>query len=875
MNKSLLTALLLLIASVGFANHIKGGFFTYKYLGPGTQDPAKLRYQVTLTVYMSCTLNSGQLTSPINFTIFDAGTNQFLQNVSVPITQQYTLSKGKDEECITGNQAICYYTIVVYDLPSIELASNANGYTFSYQRCCRIDGVQNISGGSSTIGNSYSITIPGSAIGNNAQKNNSATFLINDTAVICDGSFFSYPLTAIDPDGDQLSYSFCGAWVGGSQSNATPATAAAPPYAEVPYAGGYSSSQPLGSGVTINPATGLISGIAPPAGNTGEYVVTVCVNEIRNGVVIATTRKELHIKVGNCRPTQATLNPEYITCDGYTLTFSNNTPNTEINSYFWDFGVGNSTIDTSNIAVPTFTYSDTGVYTLKLVVNRGQNCSDSTTARVKVFPGFFPGFTHSGICVTKPTQFTDTTKTIYGVVDTWRWDFGNLTTDADTSRLQNPSYTYTQTGSKRVNFIVTNSKGCIDTVTKDIEIIDRPPLKVAFKDTLICVGDRIPLSATGNGNFTWTPANTLTNANTPTPTAQPSATTTYIVNLDDNGCKNSDSVRVRVVSFVSLQARGDTTICATDAVQLTAVSNGLRFQWTPATSLTNPAIINPVARPAATTTYQLRATIGGCSATDDVIVTAVPYPYAAAGNDTVICYGTAAQLNARITGNSFTWSPSSTLNNPASLVPIAFPAATTGYVLTVRDNIGCPKPGQDTVLVTVLPKMNVSAGNDTAVVIGQPLQLAASGGTTYLWRPGISLNNPRIFNPIAIYDLSFDSITYNVLIRTNNGCIDSASVTVHVFKTDPRIFVPTAFTPNNDGKNDVFNFIGVGISSIEYFRVYNRWGQLVFSTTINSRGWDGKIGGKEQGSGTYAWLVKGTDFTGKVVFAKGTVTLIR
>jgi gliding motility-associated-like protein len=65
------------------------------------------------------------------------------------------------------------------------------------------------------------------------------------------------------------------------------------------------------------------------------------------------------------------------------------------------------------------------------------------------------------------------------------------------------------------------------------------------------------------------------------------------------------------------------------------------------------------------------------------------------------------------------------------------------------------------------------------------------------------------------------------------------------------------------------------MTTIEYFRIYNRWGQLVFSTTINGKGWDGRINGKEQGTGVYVWVVKGTDFTGKVVAAKGTVTLIR
>jgi len=100
-------------------------------------------------------------------------------------------------------------------------------------------------------------------------------------------------------------------------------------------------------------------------------------------------------------------------------------------------------------------------------------------------------------------------------------------------------------------------------------------------------------------------------------------------------------------------------------------------------------------------------------------------------------------------------------------------------------------------------------------------------------------------------------------------------MTVKVFKTEPRVFVPTAFTPNGDGLNDQFRPIAVGISKIEYFRVFNRWGELVFSTTVNGKGWDGNIAGKPQGSGTFVWVVRGIDYKGKHFFAKGTVTLIR
>jgi gliding motility-associated-like protein len=862
---------LLLSAS---ATHIKGGFFTYRYLGPGITDPNAFRYRITLTVYMDCDAEGNDLllNNPINFSFFDAGTNAFIQNVSVSIVSQYQLRKYTDDECITNDQRGCFYYVVVYNLPSVELAPLPNGYTVSYQRCCRISPMVNIVD-PGTVGNTWSITIPGTSAPFNAVTNSSPAFPINDTVVVCHNKQFFYSFQAFDTDGDSLSYSFCDAWTGASQSSPQPSTASPPPYFAVPYAFPFSGSQPLGSQVTINSSNGTVSGIAPSA--MGEYVMTVCVSEFRNGVLIASSRKELHVQVQDCELVDAALNPSYITCDGYTLTFSNNSPSPLIQNYYWDFGVTTLTNDTSNLPVATYTYADTGMYTVTLIVNRGLACTDTARTIAKVYPGFFPGFVYSGICANHPTQFTDTTKTNYGVVNAWRWDFGVTTLNNDTSQLQNPVFTYPIPGTYNVQFIVSNSKGCIDTISKPVDILDKPPLGLAFRDTLICVGDQVQLHAIGNGVFTWTPLVNITNANTPDPTVNPSTTTTYHVNLNDQGCLNNDSVRVRVISQVTLNAFSDSTICQGDSAFLHATGDALQYQWSPSASLNNPNSANPVAVVNNTTTYQVTAFVGSCSTTGSVTITTIPYPVANAGPDTTICFNTFAQLQGSMVGSSFTWSPSGSLNNPSSLNPIATPPGTTSYILTVRDNLGCPKPGRDIVLITVLPKVQAFAGRDTSVVVGQPLHFNASGGVSYLWSPTTSLDNPAIHNPTAVYDGSFNIITYRVLVMDAIGCVDSAFVTVKIFDVSPQIFVPTAFTPNGDGLNDVIRPIGVGIKKFEYFRIYNRWGQLVFSTSTNEDGWDGRIGGKEQGTATFVWIVSGIDYLDRRFFKKGTVTLIR
>ncbi len=240
-----------------------------------------------------------------------------------------------------------------------------------------------------------------------------------------------------------------------------------------------------------------------------------------------------------------------------------------------------------------------------------------------------------------------------------------------------------------------------------------------------------------------------------------------------------------------------------------------------------------------------------------------------------ICYNTSGRLNASIGGSSFNWSPIAYLNNPNILNPIVTPPRTTQYVLSVYDTVGCPKPGRDTVLVIVQPKIRANAGKDTVVVMNQPLQFIGSGGVVYSWSPPTGLNNTGIYNPIGIYGPEIDSVRYKMIVADSIGCIDSAYVTVKVFKTGPYVFVPTAFTPNGDGLNDVIRPIAVGIQRINYFSIYNRWGQLVFTTTVNRKGWDGKVNGRTQASGVFVWMVSAVDYTGKSLFLKGTVTLIR
>lgn len=864
------------LSTPSYADHITGGKIFYTYVG---QAGGNYQYHVTLWLFRDHFSAGAQLDASAAFGIFDKGTGVLVWNQSVPRTDTFHLHLISPSPCIT-NPPDVWYEVGRYEF-DVSLPASPTGYVIAYQRCCRIAGINNLVIPSNGVGATYTAEIPGNTELANGPINNSANFIGADTVITCANNPINYSFAAVDPDGDQLSYSFCNAFTGGGQGAGTcgtcnsPNPPLAPPYIVVPYQIPFSGSQPLGPGVTINPFTGLITGIAPAA---GIYIVTVCVTETRNGVIIATQRKDLQIKVGDCNPLMALLNPKPTTCDGFTVNFQNDAPgNPPGTEYLWTFGEPSTgPLDTSILATPSHTYTTAGTFTVTLKVSlAGGICADSTSFQVNVFPGFFPGFTAAGSCITFPFQFTDTTRTNYGIVDTWRWDFGDLTTLADTSHLQNPQWTYSTPGPKTVTLSVTNSKGCVNTAQITVDVLDKPVITLAFNDTLICRNDVIQLNASGTGTFNWTPPVNIINANTATPTVSPTSNQWYFVHLNDNGCLNDDSVLVRVVNSVTLRANNDTTICQGDAIQLGAISDGLSFSWTPAANLDNPNIINPIAITNNTTTYTVVASIGSCSTTDQMVVTTVPYPLANTGPDQLICHNTSAQLNASHNGISFTWSPTSYLSNPNILNPIATPPRTTAYILTVFDNKGCPKPGRDTIVVTVNPRVRAYAGRDTIVVVGQPLFFNGSGGINYLWSPATGLTSTNIPNPVGVYGMNIDSVRYKLVVSDAAGCADSAYVLVRVYKVKPTIFVPTAFTPNGDGLNDTVYPISVGIKRINYFSIYNRWGQLVFTTTQDRHGWDGTLGGKLQNSGVFVWMVSAVDYLGTPIFLKGTVALIR
>lgn len=627
--------LLLFVTGTAFASHIVGGEMTYVCLGGNT-------YRITLSIYEDCiTGDPGAIAQdvPAFIGFFDEGTRTKIRgDDSMSLSARALVPPNFKNDCVKNPPNTCLLKSTFSK--TYTFANNPNGIRIIYQRCCRNATIANIVN-PGNIGATYSCLIPP------ARCNNSAVFTNYPPQIICINNPLVYDHSAIDPDGDSLSYSFCPAYTGGSPgtSNGPQPIYYPAPGDSVQYASFYNSQRPIVGfpPIRIDPVTGLITG-KPTV--QGRFVVAVRCTEWRNGVAINTVTREFQFVVTNCSKAVVADIPQYSTefntyiveCDSMTVHFVNNSQNGS--TYFWDFGVPGVADDTSHAFEPDFKYPDTGVYTVKLVVNKGTTCSDSIDRFVKVYPTFKADFSFAGnLCPNTPVHFTDLSTATYKPVDSWLWSFGD---SLGASTDQNPSYTYAKGGTYDVTLVARTVKGCVDTAVRQLDI----------------------------ENF--------------------------------------------------------------------------------------------------------------------------------------------------------------------------HPSSGTG---------------------------------DTIIVKGESINFQATGGNQYTWMPSTYLNNPYIPNPIGYYP-DTGRITYIVHVKSEAGCEGNDTFSVWVVG-QASVFVPSAFTPNADGLNDVLTPIGIGYRTVDYFRIFNRWGQEVFYGTRFKMGWDGTFNGAPQDIGVYYWVLAMTDRFGARQVYKGDVTLIR
>ncbi len=234
-------------------------------------------------------------------------------------------------------------------------------------------------------------------------------------------------------------------------------------------------------------------------------------------------------------------------------------------------------------------------------------------------------------------------------------------------------------------------------------------------------------------------------------------------------------------------------------------------------------------------------------------------------NDTIICFGESIDLYGSGVGNGVAWYPPLAVNDPYSLNTSATPDTTTNFLLAVSDNF-CT--GRDSILVIVQELPTIDAGDNVQIEIGGYVQLQTNASAQVSWSPSTGLSCDDCPDPIASPTLT---TTYYVTTTDSVGCQTIDTVEVQVLESV--VNLPSAFTPNMDGENDIVFAEGMFVGDFN-LKIYNRWGSLVFESTDMAYGWDGTFNGHEQPVGTYVYLVTGTLY-GKPYVKQGNLSLIR
>ncbi|PZF71263.1 gliding motility-associated C-terminal domain-containing protein [Taibaiella soli] len=263
----------------------------------------------------------------------------------------------------------------------------------------------------------------------------------------------------------------------------------------------------------------------------------------------------------------------------------------------------------------------------------------------------------------------------------------------------------------------------------------------------------------------------------------------------------------------------------------------------------------------------------GCVVSDTLNVY-VPAPELLT-TDTNICLGTTLELIAR-NAPQYQWYQDA-FATPISLscatcdTAIAKPSRHTQYYLVTTDH-GCLDTFSVYVKTTPYPPLKILT-SDTIVKYGTYVQLRATGADKYYWQPQQYLSDPLLSNPVV---LAVEPMFYNVIGMTdsNTNCLSYDTVRVSVDYSDP-LMIPNAFTPNNDGRNDVFHIVNLTFRKVQEFRIFNRWGMEVYKDDGTNKGWDGKLNGKDQEVGVYNYIIRIASPDGMSQVYKGDVTLVR
>jgi gliding motility-associated-like protein len=530
------------------------------------------------------------------------------------------------------------------------------------------------------------------------------------------------------------------------------------------------------------------------------------------------------------------------------VVFQNNSQNG--NAYFWDFDDGSTSTDFA----PTHYYTDPGIYNVMLIVSDTSGCYTPDTAWVEVEIQLLEaeaGSLSDTICPGESVE-------LYAIGgDTYVWGPGDVLNDSLSS---NPIATIWEA----TTFTVMVSGACgSDTLTVTVNVFGADA--AASPDTAICVGGSAQLFAGGGDTYLWSPPGSLDDPTSPSPIASPVITTFYTVEIvTPEGCHIFDTTNVLVDQDLPYPNLIDAiTICKGSQAQI-AAHGATDYAWSPNYNISDVSIYNPYVYPDVDTTYTVTFT-NACGSTYDSVKVFVQEVIGEICPDTTICPEGEATLWAS-GGVSYSWTPAGTLSDPNEAITQAAPNSYTTYNVMITDIYGCSTTLTTHVDVFDSPVLIVSP--EVYGVVGDTIPIWAEGNGTIVWSPAYYMFCVECFENLVYPPHAME---YTATLTDANGCTTTGIVPVHY---DPLIYVPNAFTPNADAYNNTFFAVTHNILTFEML-IFNRWGEVVYSTSSIDHMWDGTYNGVKVLDDVYVWQIIYTDLQENRYELRGHVTVLK
>ena len=448
------------------------------------------------------------------------------------------------------------------------------------------------------------------------------------------------------------------------------------------------------------------------------------------------------------------------------------------------------------------------------------------------------------------------------------------------NNILNPTVPFNNTGNAQIILHVEpTALGCEGDDTMNVLVLPND-ITLFNGDTTVCQGSTVQITVGGHPLFTynWFPATYLNNPNIDNPNSIPDSSISYTVVATYPGCQPmTKSFDIDVQPVPIINAGIDREICNYDTARLFVDVNpkwypNYIYNWSPSGDLNDGTVQNPIFSGSGNTNFTvIVSTPIGCSDTDLVLVTVFPTEFAIITPETsTICPRDSVQFTG-VGGISYVYTPGIYVNDSTISNPIGKPISSTIYTVYVTDSHGCIDT--DLVRIAVASDAILDAGQDATIYPGETVELSPTGNCSFFsWFPNYHLSDNNIKNPIASPPVT---TKYIVSATTEFGCEVSDSITVFV-SPETILDLPNAFSPGSGTSiNDELKIIVKGIATLKFFRVYNRWGQLIFETTDINKGWNGQFNGVPQPLGTYVYLIDAVTSSGRKFYKQGNVTLIR